>query len=84
MECLHCKNGFTFRDGQILFSAQGNKKNENHFELNMVEEIIREVCTMYLRRVRLYEPIVSYESAALSGYNSCIVADMILCSINCR
>mmetsp|Transcript_30375 Transcript_30375/g.45955 ORF Transcript_30375/g.45955 Transcript_30375/m.45955 type:complete len:526 (-) Transcript_30375:80-1657(-) len=56
---LHCKNGFTFRDGQILFSAQGNKKNENHFELNMVEEIIREVCTMYLRRVRLYEPIVN-------------------------
>eukprot|EP00986_Skeletonema_menzelii_P020117 scaffold30215_cov148-Skeletonema_menzelii.AAC.6 len=55
---LHCKNGFTFRDGQILFSTQGNKKNENHFELNMVEEIIREVCTMYLRRVRLYEPIV--------------------------
>ncbi|KAK1749185.1 hypothetical protein QTG54_001124 [Skeletonema marinoi] len=50
---------FTFRDGQILFSAQGNKKNENNFELNMVEEIIREVCTMYLRRVRLYEPIVN-------------------------
>ena len=58
---LHCKNGFTFRDGQILYSTQGNKKNENHFELNMVEEIIREVCTMYLRRVRLYEPIVSNE-----------------------
>ena len=57
----HCKNGFTFRDGQILYSTQGNKKNENNFELNMVEEIIREVCTMYLRRVRLYEPIVSNE-----------------------
>ena len=55
---LHRKDGFTFRDGQILFSLQG-KKNENHFELNMVEEIIKEVCTMYLRRVRLYEPIVS-------------------------
>ncbi len=56
---LHCNNGFTFRDGQILFSTKGHKKNENHFELNMVEEIIKEVCTMYLRRVRLYEPIVS-------------------------
>eukprot|EP00573_Skeletonema_grethae_P000237 CAMPEP_0201686606 /NCGR_PEP_ID=MMETSP0578-20130828/987_1 /ASSEMBLY_ACC=CAM_ASM_000663 /TAXON_ID=267565 /ORGANISM="Skeletonema grethea, Strain CCMP 1804" /LENGTH=524 /DNA_ID=CAMNT_0048170677 /DNA_START=20 /DNA_END=1594 /DNA_ORIENTATION=- len=56
---LHCKNGFTFRDGQILFSTQGHKKNENNFELNMVEEIIKEVCTMYLRRVRLYEPIVN-------------------------
>lgn len=57
---LHCnKNGFIFRDGQILFSTQGHKKNENNFELNMVEEIIKEVCTMYLRRVRLYEPIVN-------------------------
>jgi len=52
------KEGFTLRDGQILFT-KGNKKNENNFELNMLEEIVREVCTMYLRRVRLYEPIVS-------------------------
>lgn len=59
---LHRKDGFTLRDGQILFSRQGSKKEKNYFELDMVEEIIKEVCTMYLRRVRLYEPIVSAES----------------------
>ena len=55
---LHRKDGFTLTDGQILFSSQ-SKKNQNSFEIIMLEEIIREVCTMYLRRVRLYEPIVN-------------------------
>ena len=46
------------RDGEILFhNSTINKKA--HFEINMVEEIIREVCTMYSRRIRLYEPIVN-------------------------
>ncbi len=56
---LHLKDGFTLTDGQILFSSSQSKKNQNSFELIMLEEIIREVCTMYLRRVRLYEPIVN-------------------------
>lgn len=56
-ESFNRKDAFTLTDGQIIFPL-GSKKNINHFELNMVEEIIREVCTMYLRRVRLYEPIV--------------------------
>lgn len=55
---LHRKDGFTLTDGQILYSSQ-SKKNQNSFELIMLEEIIREVCTMYLRRVRLYEHIVN-------------------------
>ncbi len=48
------------RDGEILFHNKNNDNNRKaHFEINMVEEIIREVCTMYNRRIRLYEPIVN-------------------------
>jgi hypothetical protein len=74
------KEGFTLRDGQILYS-QGNKKNENHFELNMVEEIIREVCTMYLRRVRLYEPIVSNERPCCVYNNIVSLLILLYCSL---
>jgi hypothetical protein len=45
--------------GQILFHNNNNNNKKAHFEINMVEEIIREVCTMYNRRIRLYEPIVN-------------------------
>lgn len=43
---------------------KGWKKNNNNcntqqFEVNMVEEIVREVCTMYSRRIHLYAPIVN-------------------------
>lgn len=45
-------------DGQIVFRHDG-KQATSQFEMKMVEEIIREVCTMYNRRIRLYEPIVN-------------------------
>lgn len=59
-ENVQRKDYFTMRDGEILFHNKNNDNNrKTHFEINMVEEIIREVCTMYNRRIRLYEPIVN-------------------------
>ena len=52
------KDYFTLHDGQIIFH-QDSPKSSSQFEINMIEEIIREVCTMYQRRLRLYEPIVN-------------------------
>ena len=46
-------------DGKIVFHEKNSKSKKANFEINMVEEIIREVCTMYSRRIRLYEPIVN-------------------------
>lgn len=54
------KDSFDFRDGTIIFhagNASGSKFKQ--FEIDMVEQIIREVCRMYSRRIRLYEPIVN-------------------------
>lgn len=54
---------------QIRRSKGGKTNNNNNyairnncntqFEVNMVEEIVREVCTMYSRRIHLYAPIVN-------------------------
>jgi len=46
---------FSLHNGAILFS----KAKTNDFEIDMVEGVVREVCTMYSRRLRLYEPIVN-------------------------
>ena len=51
-------DSFTLNDGQIILHAR-SKKDLPNFELRCVEEVIREVCTMYDRRIRLYEPIVN-------------------------
>jgi len=63
------KDPFAFRDGEIIFhnpnasTANSNfnssTSNTQQFEIDMVEHIIREVTTMYSRRLRLYEPIVN-------------------------
>eukprot|EP00804_Cyclotella_cryptica_P014729 CCRYP_019946-RF/>CCRYP_019946-RF protein AED:0.39 eAED:0.39 QI:0/0.88/0.9/1/0.88/0.9/10/250/484 len=58
-ENVQRKDFFTMRDGEILFHNSTNNNKKAHFEINMVEEIIREVCTMYNGRIRLYEPIVN-------------------------
>ncbi|KAL7510169.1 hypothetical protein ACHAXN_007077 [Cyclotella atomus] len=58
-ENVQRKDYFTMSGGQILFHNNNNNNKKAHFEINMVEEIIREVCTMYNRRIRLYEPIVN-------------------------
>lgn len=58
-ENVQRKDFFTLHDGQILFHNKSSSIKKAHFEINMVEEIIREVCTMYNRRIRLYEPIVN-------------------------
>ena len=52
------KDDFAFRDGEIIFH-HGGKNKSTQFEIDMVEQIVREVCTMYSRRIRLYEPIVN-------------------------
>ena len=54
------KDTFAFRDGKIILH-KGEKagKSTTPFEVDMVEQIVREVCTMYSRRIRLYEPIVN-------------------------
>lgn len=56
---------------QIRRNKGGKNNNNNNanyaairncntqFEVNMVEEIVREVCTMYSRRIHLYAPIVN-------------------------
>ena len=57
---LNRKDSFAFRDGEIIFHHGGNKsKSTSYFEIDMVEQIVREVCTQYSRRIRLYEPIVN-------------------------
>ncbi len=53
------RDRFAFRDGEIIFHHNGGKKNKTQFEVIMIEEIVREVCTMYRRRIHLYEPIVN-------------------------
>ena len=53
------RDRFAFRDGEIIYHHNGGKKNNSQFEVNMVEEIVREVCAMYSRRIHLYEPIVN-------------------------
>ena len=58
-ENVQRKDFFTMSDGQIIFHNSSSNNKKAHFEINMVEEIIREVCTMYNRRIRLYEPIVN-------------------------
>ena len=58
-ENVQRKDYFTMNDGHILFHNNNSNSKKAHFEINMVEEIIREVCTMYNRRIRLYEPIVN-------------------------
>ena len=40
------------------YASMRNNCN-TQFEVNMVEEIVREVCTMYSRRIHLYAPIVN-------------------------
>ncbi|KAL7551973.1 hypothetical protein ACHAWF_015187 [Thalassiosira exigua] len=50
---------FAIRDGEIIYFNPGGKGHLVPFELDMVEQIIKEVCTMYGRRIRLYEPIVN-------------------------
>mmetsp|Transcript_976 Transcript_976/g.2038 ORF Transcript_976/g.2038 Transcript_976/m.2038 type:complete len:553 (-) Transcript_976:1887-3545(-) len=52
------KDNFAFRDGEIIFHS-GGKNKSTQFEIDMVEQIIQEVCTMYSRRISLYEPIVN-------------------------
>lgn len=53
------KDSFVFRDGEIIFHNRGSKSKSTNFEIDVVEEIVREVCTMYSRRIHLYEPIVN-------------------------
>ena len=53
------KDSFVFRDGEIIFHHGGSKSKSTNFEIDVVEEIVREVCTMYSRRIHLYEPIVN-------------------------
>jgi magnesium transporter len=53
------RDRFAFRDGEIIYHHNGGKKKNSQFEVNMVEEIVREVCAMYSRRIHLYEPIVN-------------------------
>ena len=53
------KDTFAFRDGEIIFHNGGSTRPSTPFEIDMVEQIVREVCTMYSRRIRLYEPIVN-------------------------
>ncbi|KAL9187658.1 hypothetical protein ACHAXT_006036 [Thalassiosira profunda] len=50
------KDSFEFRDGEILLHGGGSKST---FEIDMLEQIVRFVCTMYSRRIRVYEPIVN-------------------------
>lgn len=57
-EGVQKRDHFTLHDGQIIYRHESKQKRP-HFEIRMVEEIIREVCTMYNRRIRLYEPIVN-------------------------
>ena len=40
-------------------AAMRNNNCSTQFEVNMVEEIVREVCAMYSRRIHLYAPIVN-------------------------
>jgi magnesium transporter len=55
------RDRFAFRDGEIIYHRNGGpgKKNKYQFEVNVAEEIVREVCNMYSRRIHLYEPIVN-------------------------
>ena len=53
------KDSFAFRDGEIIFHGGKGSSKSTQFEIDMVEQIVREVCTMYSRRIRLYEPIVN-------------------------
>ena len=57
------KDSFAFRDGEIIFhggkEGSSSSSKSTQFEIDMVESIVREVCTMYSRRIRLYEPIVN-------------------------
>ena len=51
------KDRFAFRDGEIIFHNHGNGKNgkqtnKTPFEIDMVEQCIASVCTMYSRRIR--------------------------------
>jgi magnesium transporter len=41
------------------YAAAMRNNCNTQFEVNMVEEIVREVCTMYSRRIHLYAPIVN-------------------------
>lgn len=56
------KDRFIFRDGEITFhhgNGTKDKPSTPQFEIDMVEQIVREVCRMYGRRIQLYEPIVN-------------------------
>jgi len=46
-------------DNANYAAATRNNNCNTQFEVNMVEEIVREVCTMYSRRIHLYAPIVN-------------------------
>lgn len=53
---INRRDCFTMNDGKIVY--HGNPTKGGQFELSMVEEILREVCTTFSRRVRLYKPIM--------------------------
>ena len=50
------KDRFAFRDGEIIFhnhnGKNGKQTNKTPFEIDMVEQCIASVCTMYSRRIR--------------------------------
>ena len=52
------KDRFAFRDGEIIFHNNNGKNgskqqtNKTPFEIDMVEQCIASVCTMYSRRIR--------------------------------
>ena len=52
------KDRFAFRDGEIIFHNHNGKNgskqqtNKTPFEIDMVEQCIASVCTMYSRRIR--------------------------------
>jgi hypothetical protein len=53
------KDSFAFRDGEILRFRPGGKGKFSQFELDMVEQVLREFICIYLGQY-LYERITQY------------------------
>ncbi len=48
-------------------NANANDGDDEPFELVFIEEVLREVCDMYARRLKLYEPIVNAVSSRVTN-----------------